>query len=144
MELPEDFKPSLTDPSLLFTSESFVTIKDLKQGLIRALCRWHPPATAVMMVEALNWNYMRSRNRSSRVILATADGSQMAECVIVDIYARLLQNKSRVSTAHAKYYVVLEGFADLQKVNFLTTHYFWLNTAFTSPDDQRGQRFLMN
>ena len=143
MELSDNFKPRLSDPSLLFTSEDFVVIEDLKRGLRRLLSRWHHPSAALMMVETLNFQYLRSRNRSSRVILAMAD-SQMAECVIVDIYARVLQCKSRVTTARAKYYVVLEGFADLEKVNFLTQHYFWLSSAFTDPEDQRGQRHLMN
>ena len=144
MELSDNFKPRLSDPSLLFTSEDFVVIEDLKRGLRRLLSRWHNPSAALMMVESLNFQYLRSRNRSSRVILAMADGSQTAECVIVDIYARVLQCKSRITTARAKYYVVLEGFADLEKVNFLTQHYFWLASVFPAPEDQRGQRFLMN
>ncbi len=101
MELSDNFKPRLSDPSLLFTSEDFVVIEDLKRGLRRLLSRWHHPSAALMMVEALNFQYLRSRNRSSRVILPMAD-SQMAECIIVDIYARVLQCKSRVTTARAK------------------------------------------
>lgn len=144
MEHQDKYKPRLTDPSLLFTSEDFVTIGDLKHGLRRMLCRYHPLSVVMFMVESINFNYLSSRTRSARVILATADGSQMVECIIVDIYARLLQNKSRVSTGRAKYYVVLEGFADLQKVNFLTQHYFWMSSAFSSAEDQRDQRFLLN
>lgn len=139
-----DFKPSMTDPSLLFTSEDHVSIEDLKYGLRRLLCRYHPPAAVLGLIQSLNWNYLRSRNRDARVILVTSDGSQFAECMLVDIYARVLQHKSTVKTPRASYYVVLEGVVDHQKVNFLTQHYFWLNTAFASHEDQRGQRFLFN
>lgn len=144
MDNPDEFTPRLTDPSLLFTSEDFVVIEDLKRGLRRYLGRWLPPPAALFWVQALNWNYLASKSRSARVILATADGSQLAECIIVDIYARLLQNKSGIRTSRTTYYVVLEGFADHQKVNFLSMHYFWLSSAFQSTDDQQGQRFLLN
>lgn len=144
MDSPDDFKPRLTDPSLLFTSEDNVSIEDLKQGLRRLLCRYNPPSAVLYKIQALNFNYLRSRSRDARVILVTSDGSQIAECILVDIYARVLQNKSIVSTPRANYYIVLEGVVDHQKVNFLTTHYFWMSAAFTSMEDQHGQRFLMN
>lgn len=144
MDFQPDFKPNMTDPSLLFTSEDRVSIEDLKYGLRRLLCKYHPPAAVLGLIQSLNWNYLRSRSRDARVILVTSDGSQFAECMLVDVYARLLQHKSTVKTPRASYYVVLEGVIDHQKVNFLAQHYFWMASAFQSGDDQRGQRFLMN
>lgn len=144
MNLKGDFKPRLTDPALLFTTEDRPSIEGLKVGLRRLLSKYHPPSVALCMVQALNFNYLRSRGREACVIMATSDGSQMAESILVDLYARALQNQSVVETPRANYYVVLEGVVDHQRVNFLTQHYFWLNSAFTAPEDQRGHRFFMN
>ena len=140
----EDFKPKLTDPSLVFTSEDFVILEDLKRGLRKFLCRFYPPNVVLGMVQSLNFNYLSSRTRSARVIVITADGSPLAECIIVDIYARLTQHKSTIRTTRANYYGILEGVVDHQRMNLLTMHYFWLSAAFQTGADTEGQRFHLN
>ena len=144
MNLKGDFKPRLCDPALLFTTEGRPSIEGLRYGLRRLLGRYHPPAAVLFMVQSINLNYLRSRGRDACVIVATSDESQLAECILVDVYARALQNQSVIETPRANYYVVLEGVVDHAKVNFLTQHYFWMASAFPASTDQRGQRFLMN
>lgn len=143
METPEEFQPRLNDPSLVFRIKGKGSAHDLKRGLIRFLSIHHPSGTALMMVQALNFNYLYSRDHTERVILVTAENSTVAESVLLDLYARLLQFNSAVATAAGKYAVSIQGNADATRVSILSMHYFWLSSIYRK-QGRNDERHLLN
>lgn len=144
MEMPDAFHPRPADMSLVFEIEGKGNIKDLKRGIRRFLTLHHPSGTALLMTEALTFNVWHSRDRSEKVILVTSDASPLADCVLIDLYTRLLQYRSAIETALARYTVSIHGGADPHKVSILSQHYFWLSSAFRKDIDHSGERHLLN
>ncbi len=139
-----DFHPRLSDATLLFTMEGKGQIHDLRGGLRLFLSRYHPAATALFMIESCNFNYHIARDRSARVILMTTDGLALAEAIIIDLYTKLVQHKSTITTQRAAYTCSLEGYVDMQRVSILSMHNLWLSQAFDQQPDGKGERFLLN
>lgn len=143
MDTPNEFRPRLGDTSLVFEIAGKGTIADLKRGIRRFIALHHPSGVALMMTQSLNFNCMHSRDRLDMVIIVTADTS-LADCVLIDLYARLLQYNSAIETALAKYTVTIHGGSDTQKVSILSMHYFWLSSAFRQQEGRSGERHLLN
>lgn len=144
MKLPDDFCPRMTDPSLVFTIEGKGDIDDLMWGIRKVLARYHPYSVALFMTQSMNYNVLRDRGRSERAVLVTAGSSPLADCVVHDLYARLLQHNSAITTRRAKYTVTIQGNVDATKVTVLAQHYFWLSSAFKEQPDRNGDRHLLN
>lgn len=145
MNPANEFRPRLPDPALVFSYEGLLgRITDLKAGLRLFLERYFPASVALFMSQSANFNYLMSMDRSARVIIMTADGSPMVESILIDLYAKLLQNRSTITTSRTVYTATLEGSVDLNRVNIVSHHNFWLSTAFTMAGDVRGERFLLN
>lgn len=143
MDTPNEFRPRLGDTSLVFEIAGKGTIADLKRGIRRFIALHHPSGVALMMTQSLNFNCMHSRDRLDMVIIVTADTS-LADCVLIDLYARLLQYNSAIETALAKYTVTIHGGSDTQKVSILSMHYFWLSSAFKDQKGRSSERFNLN
>ncbi len=144
MDQPDDFSPRPDDPCLVFAIEGDGDIDDLVWGIRQALARYHPASVALLMTQSMNFNLVFSKNRKERAILVTADCSPLANCLVHDLYARLLQHSSAIDTAKAKYTVTIHGNVDANKVSLLSQHYFWLSSAFKQMPDRDGGRYLLN
>jgi len=144
MELPDNFHPRMTDPSLVFTIEGNGDIKDLRWGIRRMMARYTPYSVALFMTQSLNYNVLLDKRRNERAVLVTADSSPLADCIVHDLWARLLQHNSAITTRKAKYTVTIQGNVDATKVTVLSQHYFWLSSAFKQQADRNGDRHLLN
>ena len=144
MDMPNEFRPRLGDTSLVFEFEGKGNPKDLKRGIRHFLELQHNSGIALLMTQSLNLNCIQSRDRSEMVILVTADSSPLADCVLVDLYVRLLQFNSAIETGLAKYTVSIHGSTDTNKVSILSQHYFWLSSAFKQQEGRGGERHLLN
>ncbi len=96
------------------------------------------------MVQAANYNVLLSRDRSERGIIMTADGSPLVESILIDLYAKMIQNRSTIRTPRAVYTVTMEGLVDIQRVNILLHHNFLLSEAFAKTNEANGERFRLN
>lgn len=139
-----DFRPRLSDATLIFTYKGRGQTNDLRVGLRLFLSRYHHFATAVFMVGQCNLNYHIARDRSARVILMTADGSPLAEAILIDLYVKLVQHKSVITTARAQYTCEISGSVDPQRISMLSMHNLWLSQAFDQVADGSGERFRLN
>lgn len=144
MKLSNRSRPRLPDPALAFAFEGLGGINDLKAGLRLFLSRYHPAAVALFMVQAANYNVLFSRDRSERGIIMTADGSPLVESILIDLYAKMIQNRSTIRTPRAVYTVTMEGVVDIQRVNILLHHNFLLSEAFAKTNEANGERFRLN
>ena len=144
MNQPDDFQPHLANVFLVFSVEGRGHVKDLKAALRLFQGLYHPTSPSILTVEAANYNSFWSRDRTQRVILMSADGSAIAEAVLVDLYVKLLQHKSTIETQRAKYTVSLDGAVDPNRLMVLTQQALWLSACFRMPMDQRGERYLLN
>ncbi len=126
----------------MFVIEGQGRINDLKEGLRLFMSRYWHASTALFMIATCTFNYHIAKDRSARVILMTADGSCMAEAIMVDLYAKLLQHKSAITTQRANYSCTLEGSVEASRLGVIAYHNFWLSQAFDAP--QNGERFLLN
>lgn len=143
MEMPDEFQPRLNDTSLVFRTTAKGNVQDLKRGILYILSLHHPSGAALLMAQALNFNYLFSRDRSERVILVTADNNTVAESVLLDLYARLLQFNSTIVTAKGKYAVSIHGNTDATKLSMLSMHYFWLSSIYRR-QGMNDERHLLN
>ncbi len=144
MDTPNEFRPRLGDTSLVFEIAGKGSIADLRRGIRRFIALHHPDGVALLMTQSLNFNCMHSQDCLDRVILVTADTSPLADSVLIDLYARLLQYNSAIETALAKYTVTIHGGSDTQKVSILSMHYFWLSSVFREQKGRSGERHLLN
>lgn len=144
MEPPDDFNPRMTDPSLVFAIEGKGDIDDLMWGIRQVMARYVPYSVALFMTQSLNYNILLDRRRSERAVLVTADSSPLADCVVHDLYARLLQHNSAITTTKARYTVTIHGNVDATKVAVLFQHYLWMSSAFKEQPDRNGDRHLLN
>lgn len=140
-----EFRPRLPDPALVFSYDGFLgRMTDLKAGLRLFLERYYPASVALFWVQSANMQYLMSKDRSVRVIIMTADGSAMVESILIDLFAKLLQHRSVITTERSVYTVTMEGTVDLQRLSIVSHHNFWLASAFAMAEDVRGERFLLN
>lgn len=144
MNMPEEFRPRPADTCLVFEIDGKGSLPDLKRGIRQFLMLHHPVGTAVLMAASLNLNFWYSRDRSERIILVTSDSSTLAECVLLDLYARILHHASAIETELARYTVSIQGGADAHKVSILSMHYFWMSSAFKEQHGGDGERYRLN
>lgn len=143
MDIPDEFLPRLNDTSLVFRTTAKGNVQDLRRGILNILSLHHPSGAALLMAQSLNYNYLFSRDRSERVILVTADNNTVAESVLLDLYARLLQFNSAIVTAKGKYAVTIHGNTDATKLSMLSMHYFWLSSIYRR-QGMNDERHLLN
>lgn len=143
MDLSDPFQPRPSQLCLLFTCDQKGTIDDLRRGIRLFLSRYYPSEVALRMACAPTYNYVFSRDRLSRCIMVTAEGWTQIDSVLIDLYGRLLTQKSEIRTRSATYSVALDG-TDQQRVHIVSAHYFWLNDFFVRREGSKNERHLLN
>ncbi len=139
----DPFQPRPSLLSLMFSCDRLGTISDLRQGIFRFLTQFYPVEVAFRMSQAPTLNYIFSHNRSARCVMLTAEGWANTDSVLIDLYARLLTAQSRIATKNSVYTVALDGSVDLQRVQIVSSHFFYLSTYFNSQIGN-GERHRLN
>lgn len=127
----------------MFSCDQKGTIDDLRKGIRLFLSRYYPAEVALRMASAPTFNYLFTRDRLSRCIMVTAEGWTQVDSVLIDLYGRLLTQKSEIRSCRATYSVALDG-TDQQRVHIVSAHYFWLNDFFVRRDGSKNERHLLN
>lgn len=144
MDLNDPYRPRPASMSLVFATKRGGHIQDLKQGIRRFLTRYYPADVAMRLTMALTFNYLFSADRRDRCILLTADGGMFAESVLLDLYARLSQQRNQLRTPLAVYEVSIEGVVDANRLQALSSHYFWTNSFFNRQTGGTEERYRLN
>lgn len=144
MELNDPFRPRPSTVSLVFASKRGGHIQDLRSGVRRFLCRYYPSEVAWRLSMAPTANYLFGHNRRDKCIILTADGELFAEAVLFELYARLSQHNSQLRTPLAIYEVAIEGVVDANRLQALSSHYFWTHTYFERHVGRAGERYHLN
>ena len=117
---------------------------DLRQGIRYTLSFIYPPAVALRMSIAPNYNYFHSKDHSNSCIILSADGSSFTEAILIDLYGHLAVWDHEVCTSACHYAVSIDGGGDVHKVNAVVQHYFWLNSTIQRRVGDRDPRFWLN
>ena len=144
MDQQNEFNPRPSESALVVSSESNVSLAEVKHAIRMVLAKYYPFPVAMMMAHALNYNYYSSRNRQRRAILITADTSPLADAIILDLYARLFHQSSQICVRGQLCSVTYDGRVDQSRINALTLHYFWISSAFDETTPRAGERFNLN
>ncbi len=96
------------------------------------------------MALSMNYNRHFPKDRSSNAIIVSAEGQSLAQSVIVDLYVRLLSTQGELHTANAVYTAAIYGDIDINDINIISNHYFWMSGCFKHKPDRSGERYLLN
>jgi len=123
-------RPKLAGVTLVFNLAQNGHLDDLRSGIRLYLTQFYPQGVALRMSAVINFNYHYSRDHQPKFILLTADGSTFTEAILLDLYARMSQQRKQIHTSVATYAVRLEGNVDVNELQALCWHYFWLDGLF--------------
>lgn len=107
------------------------------------LTRYYQAQAALRISTCATYNYLFSHDRKERCIVLTID-APFSEGVLLDLYARMYQQRGQLRTPLTTYEVSLQGNVDVQRLNALTSHYFWMNDLFERHIGRSDERFLLN
>ena len=145
MNLTDPFQPRPSEIHLMFSCDPAGSLKDLRRGIRAFLTIFYPAGVAWRMAMAPSYNYVTSRDGSRRTIMLTADGSTAVASMLLDLYGRLLNAQSLVTTPRNTYMVSLDGTLDLQRVHAISSHYMWVSEFFRQNiNTAASERHLLN
>jgi len=143
MNLSDPYRPRPFSVSLVFTSLHGAHIADLRRGVRMFLMRYYHSQAALRISTCATYNYLFSHDRKERCIVLSID-APFSEGVLLDLYARMYQQRGQLRTPLTTYEVTLQGNVDVQRLNALTSHYFWMNDLFERHIGRSDERFLLN